>query len=56
VEGTPEAHRPAGSQSAKYSSGEEKSQIAVSLLLRVKKCKKNEWSLFTTSLCPGSSP
>lgn len=34
VEGIPEAHRPAGSQSAKYSSGEEKSQIAVSLLLR----------------------
>ncbi len=26
------------------------------MLCRVKKCKKNEWSLCTTSLCPGSSP
>jgi len=25
------------------------------MLCRVKKCKKNEWSLSTTSLCPGSS-
>lgn len=38
VGGRPEPHRPAGSQSAKYSSGEEKSQIAVSLLLRVSCC------------------
>jgi hypothetical protein len=34
VGGRSEPHRPAGSQSAKYSSGEEKSQISVSLLLR----------------------